>query len=124
LRRQATPWNSTPQRIHRHAFIDRAGPAIFVGGATNVTVRDNRITASATAELRRSGPAILVESSSGVALRNTAVSDPRLGTTAAVEIGANVPPGDLGVRVSGLKASLAPGAITVHDRRAAPGGPQ
>jgi hypothetical protein len=110
--------------IENNEFIDRAGTAIFVGGATNVALRDNRITASATAELRRSGPAILVESSSGVALRNTAVSDPRLGTTAAVEIGANVPPGDLGIRVSGLKASLAPGASAVHDRRASPGVPR
>ena len=110
--------------IENNEFIDRAGTAIFVGGATNVTVRDNRITASATAELRRSGPAILIESSSGVSLLNTAISDPRPGTTAALELAPSVAPGDLGVRVSGLKASLAPGASPVHDRRASPGGPQ
>ncbi|MBM4026742.1 MAG: right-handed parallel beta-helix repeat-containing protein, partial [Planctomycetes bacterium] len=104
--------------IENNEFLDRAGTAIYVGGATNVTVRDNRITASATADRRRPGPSILIENSSGVALQNDIVSDPRPGTTAALEIAPSVAPADLGIRVSGLKASLAPGARPVHDRRA------
>ena len=110
--------------IENNEFLDRAGTAIYVGGATNVTVRDNRITASPDAERRRSGPAILIENSSGVALLNTTVSDARPGTTAALEIAPSVASGDLGVRVSGLKASLAPGARPVQDRRLSPPGPR
>jgi hypothetical protein len=37
-----------------------------VGGTTNIALRDNRITASATVELRRSGPAIVIEKGEGV----------------------------------------------------------
>jgi hypothetical protein len=58
------------------------------------------------AELRRKGAAILIEHSSGVALLDNAVSDPRPGTTAAVQIGPGVPSGDAGVRISGLKSTL------------------
>jgi nitrous oxidase accessory protein NosD len=105
--------------IEDNDFQDRAGSAVFVGGATGVTVRSNRIVAGATTELRRKGPAILVELSSGVVLAANTVSDPRPGTTAAVEIGANVPPGEAGVRNSGLKTVLAPEARPVLDRRAA-----
>jgi hypothetical protein len=106
--------------IEDNEFRDRAGSALFVGGATGVTVRSNRIVAGAATELRRNGPAILVERSSGVVLADNSVSDPRPGTTAAVEIGAHVPPGDAGVRNSGLKTLLAPEAKPVLDRRAAP----
>jgi hypothetical protein len=103
--------------IEDNEFQDRAGTAVFVGGAKDVKVTGNRIQAIAGAELRRKGAAILIERSSGVALPDNAVSDPRAGTTAAVEIGPDVAPGDAGVRISGLKASLAPEANPVLDRR-------
>jgi hypothetical protein len=104
--------------IEGNEFVDRAGAAVFVGGATRVTIQSNRILATAEAERRRQGAAILIERSSAVVLRDNLVSDPRPGTTTAVEIGLNVPPGEAGVRLSGLAATLAPGTPPVLDRRA------
>jgi hypothetical protein len=92
--------------IENNEFQDRAGAAIYVGAASNVTIRSNHIVAALGAELRRKGAAILIEHSSGVALLDNAVSDPRPGTTAAVQIGPGVPSGDAGVRISGLKSTL------------------
>jgi hypothetical protein len=106
--------------IESNEFHDRAGTALFVGGASRVTVRTNRFSATADAELRRTGPVILIERSSGVALIENTVSDLRRGTTAAVEIGASVTSGDSGVRVSGPNASLAAEATQIIDRRTMP----
>ena len=103
--------------IENNEFEDRAGTALFVGGASNVSVSNNRIHAAPDAELRRNGPAILIERSSGVTLADNAVSDPRLGTTAAVEISPTVAPAEDGVRISGLDAELHAQAQVVVDRR-------
>lgn len=103
--------------IEGNEFLDRAGTALFVGGASDVTIEENRIAAAPGSELRRSGPAILIERSSGVRLTDNTVDDPRAGTTAAVEIGPEVPPGEDGVRLSGPEAKLHPGAPSVIDRR-------
>jgi hypothetical protein len=103
--------------IDGNEFIDRAGAAIFVGGATNVTIRNNRVTASADAEHRRSGGAIFVQRSSAVVIQDNQVADSRPDTKAAVEIGAHVAPGEAGVRVDNLKATLWPEAKPVLDHR-------
>jgi hypothetical protein len=63
---------------------------------------------------------MLIERSSGVTLREDTISDSRPGTMAAVEIGPEVAPGENGVSLTGLNASLAPGVPAVNDRRAAP----
>lgn len=109
--------------IENNEFLDRTGTAIFVGGATNVTLRENRVRASHMTELRRNGPAIFIENSSHVVLVGNSVSDPRPGTTAALEIDASVAGGDSGVHVSDLKVVLAPQARAVMDRRALPSRP-
>jgi hypothetical protein len=106
--------------IENNEFQDRAGTALFVGGATNVSFVGNRITASPDASRRRKGPAILIERSSCVTLTDNIVSDPRPDTNAAVEIGSNAAPAEGGVRVTGLTAKLAPGAHAVNDRRTTP----
>ncbi|HNQ87578.1 MAG TPA: right-handed parallel beta-helix repeat-containing protein [Verrucomicrobiota bacterium] len=106
--------------IEDNEIGDRAGSALFVGGATGVTVRRNRIVAGAQAELRRKGPVILLERSSGVILTDNTVSDPRLGTIAAVAIGANVAPGEAGVRISALETTLDKGARAIQDHRLPP----
>lgn len=93
---------------------------MFVGGASNVSVSNNRIRAAHGAELRRNGPAILIERSSRVTLADNAVFDPRPGTTAAIEIGPSVAPGEDGVRMSGLNAQLESQAQSVRDRRTDP----
>ena len=103
--------------IAGNEFQDRAGTALFVGGARNVTVRNNRITATLDAGLRRKGPVILIERSSGVAVLDNAIADRRPGTTSAVEIGPAVPSGEAGVRCSGLQTSLAPETQDVEDKR-------
>jgi len=106
--------------MENNEFQDRAGAALFVGGATQVSFINNRITASPDAPRRCKGPAILIERSSRVTLTDNVVTDPRLDTSAAVEIGSNVAPAENGVRVSGLTAKLAPGTHAVNDRRAVP----
>jgi hypothetical protein len=108
--------------IENNVFQDRAGAALFVGGAQGIQVTKNRITATPDAELRTNGPAILVQRSSGVELADNTVFDPRPGTTAALEIGPNVASGEGGVKVSGWQVDLNSQAQTVLDRRtAAPG---
>lgn len=95
---------------------DQAGVALFVGGASQVTLSGNRISASPSVALKRNSPVLRFEQSLGIALLDTIVSDPRLGTTSAVEIGPGVPAGDAGVRIFGLKAALAPGVKEVVRR--------
>jgi hypothetical protein len=104
--------------IENNDFEDRAGTALFIGGASNVSVSTNRIHAAPDAELRRKGPAIVVERSSGVTLADNAICDPRPGTTAAVEISPTVAPAEGGVRISGLDPKLHAQAQVVDDRRA------
>jgi hypothetical protein len=106
--------------IANNEFLDHAGSAIFLGGAANIIVRDNRITASLNADRRRNGPSILIERSCGVALLNNTVFDLRPGTSAAVEIGSSVAAGEAGARVSDLATVLAPGARPIFDRRTQP----
>ena len=103
--------------IENNEFEDRAGTALFIGGASNVSVSNNRIHAAPDAELRRKGPAILIERSSGVTLADNAICDPRPGTTAAVEISPTVAPAEGGVRISGLDPKLHAQAQVVDDRR-------
>jgi len=105
--------------IEKNEFVNRSGAAIYVGGARDVTVRDNRLTAASVAELRRKGGAILIERSAAVNLANNEVTDPRPGITAAVEILPGLAPGEGGVQIRNLKTTLAPGAKPVLDRREA-----
>jgi hypothetical protein len=103
--------------IEHNEFQDRAGTALFIGGAHSVAVSNNRIHAAPSAELRRKGPTIQIERSSRVSLSDNAVSDPRLGTTAAVQINPTVARAEDGVRISGLDAKLHSQAQVVDDRR-------
>jgi hypothetical protein len=103
--------------IEKNEFVDRAGAAIYVGGARDVTIRDNRVSASLNAELRRKGGAILIDRSRAVKLANNEVTDPRPGIAAAVEILPGATQGESGVRIEDLKADLAPGARPVMDLR-------
>jgi nitrous oxidase accessory protein NosD len=103
--------------IEDNDFEDRAGTALFIGGASNVAASHNRIQAAPSAERRRKGPAILIERSSRVTLADNAIRDPRPGTTAAVEISPNVAQAEDGVRISRLDAKLHTQAQVVDDRR-------
>lgn len=103
--------------IEGNEFTDRAGAAVFVGGAKDLTVKGNRIQAAAGTALRRPGAVIIIERSSGVVMLDNTVSDPRSGTKQAVEIGPDVAPGEVGVRITGLNAKLAPESKPVLDRR-------
>jgi hypothetical protein len=103
--------------IEDNEFIDRSGTAIFVSGATNVRLENNRITEAAGVERYRPGGTILLERSSAVVIRKTEVSDPSPKTTAAVEIAANVASGEEAVRIETLKAMLSPEATPVLDHR-------
>jgi nitrous oxidase accessory protein NosD len=106
--------------IENNEFQDRAGTVLFLGGASKVVVNNNRMIAAAGAELRRNGPAIRIECSSRVSLSDNVVSDPRAGTTAAVEIAPNVAQGERGIRISGLDTTLGAQTHAIDDRRAAP----
>jgi hypothetical protein len=106
--------------IEDNEFQDRSGAALFVGGATGVSIVNNRITASPDASRQRRGPAILIERSSRVTLTDNVVSDPRPDTSAAVEIGPSVAPAEDGVRVSRLTAKLAAETPVIHDHRPVP----
>jgi hypothetical protein len=100
-----------------NTFVDRAGTAVFIGGANGVTLSGNHISGSAQAELRRKGGAIVVDRSSSISIADTEICDERPGVTAAIEIGQRTAPGQAGVRTSNLKAKLAPGAQTILDLR-------
>jgi hypothetical protein len=104
--------------IEANEFVDCLGAAVFLGGTDGVVLRGNRVQASADAAQLRSTGAILVERSRGVVLTGNSVQDPRPGTVAAVTILPEVEAGEVGVRVEGLEAALAPGATGVEDRRA------
>jgi len=103
--------------VERNEFVDCLGAAVLLSGTRDVALRDNRISADAEAELRRSAAAIVVERSSAVAIFGQEITDTRPGRTAAVSIQANVAPGEDGIRIENLQATLAPGTETVLDRR-------
>lgn len=103
--------------VEDNEFVDRAGTAIFVGGARDVQLVNNRITATEQAERRRPGSDVFVERSSQVLIRDNVISDPRPETKGAVEIGAGVAAGEAGVRIESLKAAIAPESRPVIDRR-------
>lgn len=105
--------------VEDNGFRDYPGTAVFVGGARGVTVRGNRVVVDPGTERLRKGPGMLIERSSGVVLLDNSVVDGRPATTAAVEIGPAVAPGEGGVRVSGLEATLAPGVPAIADGRGA-----
>ncbi len=103
--------------IENNEFRDRAGTALFLGGASDIAVTGNRITAAGDAELRRPGPAILIERSSRVRLADNSIADSRPGTTAGVEIGTGLASGELGVSISALDVQLDSKSPAVRDRR-------
>jgi hypothetical protein len=103
--------------VLNNEFRDQLGTAIFVGGASQVRLQSNSVHSVTTAERRSRGPTVLIEQSSGVILQDSVISDPRPGTTAALEIGAGVAPGDSGVRASGLNTTLAAGSKPILDHR-------
>jgi len=103
--------------IEQNEVRDRAGTAIYIGGASQVTLRGNTIATAPTGEPRQSGPAILIERSSGMALLENAVRDQRPGTIAAVQIAPTVADGEVGIRISDLDTALHPSAIPIQDLR-------
>lgn len=103
--------------IEDNDFVDNLGAAMFLGGAVNVTVSQNRIRATLQAESLRNTGAIEVERCRGVVLSRNSVTDPRPATTSAVTILPSVEAGEAGVRITGLKTDLSPNAKTVDDRR-------
>lgn len=106
--------------IENNEFRDRAGTVLFLGGASDVAVTGNRISAGPGTELRREGPAVRIERSSRVTLSDNSVVDPRPGTTAGVEIGPGVAPGEQGVRISALDVRLDAKSPAIIDRRPTP----
>jgi hypothetical protein len=106
-------------KIESNEFVDRAGAAIYVGGAADVTLLRNRVTADVDADLRREGAAVIIDQSRDVDMVGLNVLDPRPGTAAAVEILAGTQMGPAGVRVEGLSTQLAPDVPQILDRRSA-----
>jgi hypothetical protein len=104
-------------RIESNQFHNPLGTGVFVGGAAEVVLRGNRFIAEPGAERVRAGAVMVLQRSSNVVLVDNSVSDPRPLTTAAVQIGQQVAPGDGGVHLSGLQARLAPGSREVVDQR-------
>jgi len=103
--------------IEDNEFVDSLGAAVFLGGATEVTLRKNRILAAVDAGRSRGSAAIVIGRSTGVLLAENEVSDPRSDTTAAVTILPDVAAGEAGIRIDGLKARLAKDAVVVEDLR-------
>ena len=103
--------------VEGNVFVDRPGTAIFIGGASDVALRGNRIQGAPEVELRRRGAAIVVERSSSVTIADTEVIDAREGMTASIEILRTVGPGEGGVRIDNLNSNLSPGTPAVHDHR-------
>jgi len=104
--------------IEDNEFEDCLGAAIFAGAVSGLTVRGNRIHASVEAPLLRTTGAIVIADSTGVELSGNRVDDPWEGIASAVSIMADVEPGDGGVRITDLVASLAAGSKDLEDQRA------
>jgi hypothetical protein len=102
--------------VENNTFIDRPGAAIYIGGATDVTLRGNRIEGGADVELRRRGGAIVLERASSITITDTTVADVRPNMTSAIEILRSVQAGDA-VTITNLKSDLAPGKPAIVDQR-------
>lgn len=106
--------------IEDNTFQDREGTALFLGGTTDVVVRGNRIEAAPEAIRTRPGPAMLIDRASLIRLNDNVVDDPRESTTAAIEIGSHVAPGEQGVSNAELHVQLSPGSPPLLDHRPQP----
>jgi hypothetical protein len=107
--------------IENNEFQDRAGTAVFVGGATQRVDRQqphHRIALDAGC--RRNGPAILIERSSRVTLTDNTCPTRAPTPPPPSRSVPDVAPAEDGVSISDLTApgtELAPGTQPVHDRR-------
>lgn len=103
--------------IEGNSFADVPGTAIYLGAAAEVAVRGNSISAAAGAPLLCRTSDIVIAGSSGVRLEGNAIEDLRPGLVGAVSVWPDTAPGEQGVTISGLSATLAPGKPPVDDQR-------
>ena len=100
-----------------NTIVDAPQCGIYVGSAEGVKITGNTITAAKDARAAGTGAGVVLERCGKVTIDGLTVTDPRPGTRAAVRVMADVDRGDDGVRIKGLKAQLAPGAVDVLDER-------
>ncbi|OHB60213.1 MAG: hypothetical protein A2Y12_10320 [Planctomycetes bacterium GWF2_42_9] len=118
-----TGWNLGKGRdirnivIEGNKVIDPIGAAIFVGGARNVTILNNEITASEDSRIYEKRAAVRIANCEGVKIDGLSVVDPRPDCIAAVEILADTAADVNGVAITRLKAQLHTGAVQVIDNR-------
>jgi len=99
--------------IRNNQFLDLASPAIRLYGVNGVLIKDNTIVAANPPAKTANFAAIELENSSGVVISDLKVEDARIKTD--VLIGANVDPGEAGVRIASSVELPA-----IMDRRTAP----
>jgi len=109
-------------RIEGNRITDAPGAAIYVGGAADVQIVNNRVDVTPGARAYRKTGAIVLENCDKVTIENCVIVDPRPETFAAVEIRSSVEPGKEAVVIKGLEAKLASGAVEVADKRERQGG--
>ncbi|HJN16774.1 MAG TPA: right-handed parallel beta-helix repeat-containing protein, partial [Armatimonadota bacterium] len=103
--------------IEDNTIIDPPSAAIFIGAASGVIVRGNRVVVTEKAQMGREAGAVIVENSEGVVIEDLTVESTRAEMTSAVEIRNSVAAGDVGVTVADVKAKLVGDAPDVDDRR-------
>jgi hypothetical protein len=102
--------------IENNRFTNPPGMAIYVGGASGVSIRNNQITVEAVVGSRPSRSALELENCQGVTIENLTVSDPGKKYQAVVRIDSTVEPGAAGVQIKNLKAGME-GHSSVIDAR-------
>jgi nitrous oxidase accessory protein NosD len=103
--------------IEGNKIIDPVTAAIFVGGAKNITILNNEITASESVPLYEKRGSVRVVNCDGVRIDGLKVVDPRPNCIAAVEILADTAADVNSVVIEKLETKLHKDAVRVLDKR-------
>jgi hypothetical protein len=104
-------------RIEDNTFTDPPGDAIAIGAAEDVSILSNRVNFTGSAKTRPRSAAVLLENCAGVRVEGLELTDARPNPCPAVLITASVAPGEAGVKVKGLPATLPNGQPVIVDER-------
>lgn len=105
-------------RIENNRFSNPSVPAIAVRSARDVTIKDNVIECLPAAERAfDSYSSVVIDESEGVVISGLKVTDADPRHKAVVDIKASVTRGDSGVKIDGIEAAIAQGAVDVLDER-------
>lgn len=103
--------------IEGNRIIDPVTAAIFVGGARDIKILNNEVTASGNVSLYEKSAAVKLMNCENVEIDGLKLEDYRSNRIAAIEVNNDVVPGAKGVAIKNLHIKIQDEAVEVLDKR-------